>query len=456
MVETKITTHDKDEIIIELLNKQQARPFREQYLDLHVYEQAQIFTDLNERQRARLYRYLTAEEVGAMFNAIEDEPQDVVNYFKEMTPKYAAMVINEMYTDNAVDILAYAQKKDLAKYLVLLPSETAKEIKEMLHYEDKTAGAIMSTEYVEIVGNQTVRSAMHVVKNEAKEAETIYYVYVIGDDNKLAGVVTLRDLLTNDDDVMIQDIMNTPVMSVQVDEDQEEVAQTIRDYNFLAIPVTDYDGRLIGIINVDDIIDVIDEESAEDYSGLAGVNTEETPNNPFKASLKRLPWLIILLLMGMSTTTLINRYEGLISQASILAVFVSLITGTAGNAGTQSLAVAIRRLANKDDEEKSGFAFILRELLTGLFIGLVTGLTICLIVGLWKHNLILGFVIGMAMACAITVATLAGSIIPMLMNKIGVDPAVASGPFISTLSDLTSVLIYFNIANLFLSFFIGK
>ena len=137
-------------------------------------------------------------------------------------------------------------------------------------------------------------------------------------------------------------------------------------------------------------------------------------------------------------------------------MFVSLITGTAGNAGTQSLAVAIRRLANKDDEEKSGFAFILRELLTGLFIGLVTGLTICLIVGLWKHNLILGFVIGMAMACAITVATLAGSIIPMLMNKIGVDPAVASGPFISTLSDLTSVLIYFNIANLFLSFFIGK
>ena len=144
----------------------------------------------------------------------------------------------------------------------------------------------MSTEYVDIVGNQTVRSAMHVIKSEALEAETIYYVYVIDDEEKLIGVLTLRDLLTNDDDTMISDIMNTPVMSVEVSEDQEEVAQTIRDYNFLAIPVTDYDDKLIGIINVDDIIDVIDEESSEDYSGLAGVDTEQVTINPFENAIK--------------------------------------------------------------------------------------------------------------------------------------------------------------------------
>ena len=456
MVKTIETTHDKSDIIIQLLNAQKARQFREEYLDLHVYEQAQIFTDLTEKQRARLYRYLTAEEVGDMFDAIEEEPEEVVNYFKEMTPQYTANVIDQMYTDNAVDILAYAQKKDLAKYLRLIPQEKAAEIREMLHYEDKTAGAIMSTEFVEIVGNQTVRSAMHVIKREADDAETIYYVYVIGSNEKLRGVLTLRDLLTHDDDEIIEDIMTTPVMSVQVSDDQAEVAQTIRDYNFLAIPVTDYDGKLIGIITVDDIIDVIDEESAEDYSGLAGVDTDEETNSPLKAAVNRLPWLIVLLLLGMSTTTLISHYESMIGEASILAIFISSITGTAGNAGTQSLAVAVRRLAEKEEDQPSWYKQFLTEFSTGLLTGFVTGLTICLIVGIWKQNFVLGFVIGMAMMCAITVANLAGSFIPNLMDRIGVDPAVASGPFISTLSDLTSVLIYFNIAKLFMQFLMGK
>lgn len=455
MAENLVKSH-KEEQIIQLLNSQRARQFREAYLDLHVYEQAQIFTELNKQQRARLYRYLTANEVGDMFDAIEDELEEVVKYFEEMTPQYAANVIDEMYTDNAVDILAHVPKKDLASYLRLIPQEKAAEIREMLHYEDKTAGAIMSTEYVEILGNQTVRSAMHVVKREASDAETIYYVYVVSAENKLLGVLTLRDLLINADDVMITDIMTTPVMSVKVSDDQAEVAQTIRDYNFLAIPVTDYEGKLIGIINVDDIIDVIDEESAEDYSGLAAVDTEEDSDNPLKAAANRLPWLIVLLLLGMSTTTLISHYEGMISQASILAIFVTSITGTAGNAGTQSLAVAVRRLASRDENQPSVYRQFLIELLTGLVTGLVTGLAIFLIVGFWKQNFLLGFVIGMAMMCAITVANLAGSFIPNLMDKIGVDPAVASGPFISTLSDLTSVLIYFNIAKLFMRFFMGQ
>ena len=223
----------------------------------------------------------------------------------------------------------------------------------------------------------------------------------------------------------------------------------------MAIPVTDFSNRLIGIINVDDIIDVIDEESAEDYSGLAAVDVEQPDESPIQAAIKRMPWLITLLLLGMSTTSLISHYEGLVSQASILAVFMSSITGTAGNAGTQSLATAVRRLAF-DDDDKTLIKQLFGELITGLILGVVTGVVILLIVGVWKHNFVLGFVIGFAMMCAIVVANLAGSFIPMLMDKIGVDPAVASGPFISTLSDLTSVLIYFNIARLFLSFFIGQ
>jgi magnesium transporter len=297
---------------------------------------------------------------------------------------------------------------------------------------------------------------MYVLKNEAKAAETIYYIYVVDQEGRLVGVISLRDLIVSDDDAMISDVMSERVMSVHVGDDQEDVAQTFRDYDFLALPVTDYDDHLLGIVTVDDIIDVIDEEAASDYSGLAGVNVDEVSENPIKAAGKRLPWLITLLFLGMATASLISHYEDLVSEASILAVFISLITGTAGNAGTQSLAVAVRRLAMNDDKSNTFFATVIGEVLTGLVTGAITGLTIFAIVAVWKGNPILGFVIGMAMMCAITVANLAGSLIPMLMDKLGFDPAVASGPFITTLSDLTSVLIYFNIASMFMSYFIGS
>lgn len=180
---------------------------------------------------------------------------------------------------------------------------------------------------------------------------------------------------------MISDLMSERVLSVHVGDDQEDVAQTFRDYDFLALPVTDYDDHLLGIVTVDDIIDVIDDEAASDYSGLAGVNVEEINENPVKAASRRLPWLITLLFLGMSTASLISHYEDLVSEASILAVFISLITGTAGNAGTQSLAVAVRRLAISDEKDHGFVRLVLAEVLTGVVTGAVTGITIFLIVG---------------------------------------------------------------------------
>lgn len=446
--------NERFEQLTQALNETDIRKFREVFLDLHIYEQGQFYQSLDESQRQIVYTYLSPKELADMFDVIEEDDEHMTEYLSEMRPGYAADMLAEMYTDNAVDLLNTLDKKQVAKYLSLMPAEDASEIKELLHYEDETAGSLMTTEFVSIVANQTVRSAMYVLKNAADVAETIYYIYVVDTDNKLVGVISLRDLIINDEDTMIADILNERVMSVHVGDDQEDVAQTFRDYDFLALPVTDYDDHLLGIVTVDDIIDVIDDEAASDYSGLAGVNVEEVSENPLKASSRRLPWLITLLFLGMATASLISHYEELVSEASILAVFISLITGTAGNAGTQSLAVAVRRLAISDDKEKSFMRTVIGEVLTGLVTGAVTGLTIFAIVAVWKQNPILGFVIGMAMMCAITVANLAGSLIPMLMDKLGFDPAVASGPFITTLSDLTSVLIYFNIASLFMNYFI--
>ena len=432
------------------------KQFREIFLELHIYEQGQFYQSLDEADRHIMYAYLSPKEMADMFDVIEEDNEHMTEYLSEMRPRYAADMLAEMYTDNAVDLLNTLDKKQMAKYLSIMPSESAREIRELLHYEDDTAGSIMTTEYVSIVANQTVRSAMYVLKSEATAAETIYYIYVVDQENRLVGVISLRDLIVNEDDAMIVDIMSERVISVHVGDDQEDVAQTFRDYDFLALPVTDYDDHLLGIVTVDDIIDVIDDEAASDYSGLAGVNVEEVSENPVKAAGRRLPWLITLLFLGMATASLISHYEELVSEASILAVFISLITGTAGNAGTQSLAVAVRRLAINDDKESSFFRTVISEVLTGLVTGAITGLTIFAIVSIWKGNPILGFVIGMAMMCAITVANLAGSLIPMLMDRLGFDPAVASGPFITTLSDLTSVLIYFNIASLFMSHFVGN
>ncbi|MGK0550836.1 magnesium transporter [Enterococcus faecalis] len=442
------------ELLLDALEQQNINEFREMFLSLHIYEQGQFYQSLAEEDRQQLYNYLSPKELADMFDMLEEDNENMKDYLAEMRPSYAASMLAEMYTDNAVDLLNTLDKGQKAKYLSLLSAEDAGEIKKLLHYEDETAGAIMTTEFVSIVANQTVRSAMYVLKNQADMAETIYYVYVVDQDNHLVGVISLRDLIVNEDDTMIADILNERVISVHVGDDQEDVAQTIRDYDFLAVPVTDYEDHLLGIVTVDDIIDVIDDEAASDYSGLAGVDVEEVSENPIKAASKRLPWLITLLFLGMSTASLISNYEVLVSKASILAVFISLITGTAGNAGTQSLAVAVRRLAIKDEKDSNFVRLILSEVLTGIVTGAVTGVTIMVVVGVWQHNLPLGFVIGMAMLCAITVANLAGSFIPMLMDKLGFDPAVASGPFITTLSDLTSVLIYFNIASLFMQYFI--
>ncbi|MFC4719961.1 magnesium transporter [Enterococcus lemanii] len=427
--------------------------FRESFLDLHIYEQGQFYQSITEEERALMYSYLSPKELADMFDLIEEDKETLKEYLSEMRPSYAAQMLASMYTDNAVDFLNLLGKKETNKYLSLMSNEDVAEIRELLHYEDDTAGSIMTTEYVSIVANQTVRSAMYVLKNEADMAETIYYIYVINQEEQLVGVISLRDLIVNEDDTLISEIMSERVIAVHVGDDQVDVAQTFRDYDFLALPVIDYDDRLLGIVTVDDIIDVIDEEATSDYSGLAGVNVEEVSENPVKAATRRLPWLITLLFLGMATATLISKYEVLVSEASILAVFISLITGTAGNAGTQSLAVAVRRLAMNDDKKNNFLTIVVGEVLTGLVTGAITGITIFLIVTVWKGNPTLGFVIGIAMMAAITVANLAGSLIPMLMDRLGFDPAVASGPFITTLSDLTSVLIYFNIASLFMSHF---
>ncbi|WP_334330196.1 magnesium transporter [Companilactobacillus sp. HBUAS59699] len=437
------------------LDKGDKKRFRKTYLDMHFYDQSTFYLTLDKPERLSLYSLLEPDEMGDMFDTIEDDLPEIPEFLKEMDLDFAAEMLNDMYDDNAADVLEHLDKSDVDRFLGQMPRSDANNLRGLLHYDTETAGGIMTTDYVRFHEEETAANAIRDLREFAETAETIYYLYVLDNHDDLVGVMSLRDLILLNPDDTLGEQMNSDVITVNVDADQAEVAKVFRDYEFLAVPVVDHANQMVGIVTVDDVIEVIDDESLQDYSGLAGVSVDETvQDNPLKAASKRLPWLITLLLLSMITATLINHYEGLLAEASILAVFISTITGTAGNAGTQSLAVAVRRLAVEEIDRHEFFKLIGKELLTGLITGVVTGASVWLLVGFWKHNFILGMVIGLAMCAAITVANLAGSLIPMLMSSFGFDPAVASGPFISTLSDLTSVLIYFSIAGIFLQSFV--
>lgn len=443
-------------IFRQMLQNGRMTRFRTEFLALHTYDQAKIFAEFQELEREKVYHFLSPSEMADLFDAYEiaNLPELEV-YFREMNNTYAASVLGEMYADNAVDVLNHIEDKEKINiYMNLMPPESAREISQLINYLDDTAGSIMTTEFVVIREDYTVKEAYEHLKNSALDAETIYYVYVVDNHNHLKGVISLRDLIVNEDDQLISNLVNPRVISVQVNDDQVEVARMVQDYDLLALPVVGFDHEMLGIITVDDVLDVIQEEADSDYSGLAAVDVNETHVTPVGAARARLPWLITLLFLGMGTATLISQFEGLISAAPVLSSFVTLITGTAGNAGTQALAVAVRKLTNKTEDDPF-FTSVMFELLTGVITGLIVGVTIALVAGVWQKNLTLGMIIGVAMAAAIAVANVAGALIPKLMLRLGFDPAVASGPFISTLSDLTSVFIYFSIASIFISNLIG-
>ncbi|MGZ9842632.1 magnesium transporter [Weissella confusa] len=453
-----ITEEMRDELsdqahhLVQYLEHGEREAFLDGFDELHGYDQAVFYVTLPSQLRHQIIEWLTPTELAAVFDEIEPEDVDLNDLLEEMSPRYAAQMLNQMYTDNSVDLLEEVEPRELAMYLALMPKTDADEIRRLLNYEDDTAGSLMGTEFVAINQNLTIGQAMTAVKRAAQEAEQITYIYVVDDEETLVGVISLRSLIVWPDEASVSDVMDTNLITVEPSDDQEDVARLMADYNFVSMPVV-VENKLVGIITVDDIVDVIDEEAAEDYSRLAGVDVVTLEENPFKSATKRLPWLIGLIFLGMGTASVINTFDGLVQQASILAVFISLITGTAGNAGTQSLAVSVRRIALQ--ETSSLLRMLLTEVLIGAMIGTTAGITIFLVVWVWKANLLLGVAVGLAMGVAILVANVAGSFIPLIMDKIGVDPAVASGPFISTLSDLTSVIIYFNIAGLFISHFVS-
>src|SRR5699024_562907 len=361
-----VDKHKKDWVYAQsALESKQIDSFRMSFLHMHPYDQAQFFQAQDRDMRMAIYTYLSPDEMAEIMENIELEATEC--YFTEMDPRFSTFILAKMPADDAVDILNKMEKDKVASFLTLMDEKAAAEIKGLLHYEEKTAGSIMTTEFVSVYKTQTVQQVLQQLKEEAPVAETIYYLYVLDEDKRLVGVVSLRDLIIVDADSTIADVMNENIVKVSVAKDQKDVVQTIQDYDLLALPVVDFQHHLLGIVTVDDILDVMDEEASDDYSKLAAVSDLQRPDDsPAIAAKKRLPWLIILLFLGMLTASLIDQFEQTLSQVPLLAIFIPLIAGMAGNTGTQSLAVAVRGLATGGFGKQGKMKLMLRETTTGL------------------------------------------------------------------------------------------
>jgi len=424
----------------------------------HPSDLVDLIDELNDDQRKELFELLSDEEAALIIQEMEEF--DRVSLLKLLTRHRASAILKEMAIDDATDLLRELPPEE-AKELLALIEEEADEIRGLLKYPEDTAGGIMTTDFISLPEDIPVEEAIIRLREVAPEAETIYYVYVVDSQSKLSGVLSLRDLIAAQDGTLLKEIMYRNVISVPADMDQEEVARIVARYDLLAVPVVDDDQRLLGIITVDDILDVIEEEATEDIYHLAGTGEVEGLNildaPTFLLARRRLPWLLICLLGGMLSGSVIGVFEETLQSIVILAVFIPVIMDMGGNVGTQSSTIFVRGLATGEISPRDIWKYFFREVKVGLTIGITNGAILGLAALLWKgipafglpEGLMLGLVVGLALFFTITLAAIIGTLVPIIFNYYGIDPAISAGPFVTTIKDVTGLLIYFYTASIF-------
>ncbi|MFZ4450516.1 magnesium transporter [Salibacterium aidingense] len=433
------------ENIIKAAVKEDIEEFRLLFLELHPADQTDVFLSLEKPERKRVYEFLSPEEFAEIFEGLEiDEQKEIA---LELNERYAAEMFNSMYADDVADFFGELDHEYARDILLAMDHEDADDVRELLTYEEGTAGSIMTKEFISVKAADTVGDVIELLRQEGPDAETIYYLYVVDEIGKLAGVTSIRDLITSYSDETIENIMSTRVVSVHVKTDQEEVAQLIQKYDFLAAPVVTDHHMLVGIVTVDDVIDVLEEEATEDLGEItASRGATDVTLTSFQAAKRRTPWIVLLMFFGLGTAEVISTFEETLESVVLLAAFIPMVMGSAGNTGTQSLAVAVRALATGTLEKRGFWKTIIREFSTGLFIGVVCGVVITFLLGLFYGDFFLGAIVGASIMISLGASSVIGTTIPMIINKLKMDPAIASGPFITTLSDIISLMIYFTIA----------
>lgn len=457
-----ITEQNYVEELLELIRSDATdEKIRETLDEYHENDIAGAFEQLNESERKKMYRILTPEQLSEIFAYIEDAGEHIA----EMPAEMAAEVIGNMDSDEAVEVLEdmddEAQKKKLVS---LLDEEHSADIRLIQSYDEDQIGSRMTTNFIEIKRTLTVKQAMRELVAQAEDDDNISILYVTNEDGSFYGALDLKDLIIARNNVDLEDLISTSFPYVRDHERISDCIERIKDYAEDSIPVLDDNNQILGVITAQDIVEVVDDEMGDDYAKLAGLTAEEDIREPLRESIKkRLPWLIALLLLGLVVSSIVGIFEGVVSQVAIIVCFQSLILDMAGNVGTQSLAVTIRVLMDENltGGQKAGLVF--KEMRVGFFNGLFLGTMAFLFIGLYVwlfkgnpvvHAFVVSGCVGFSLMAAMVISSLVGTLIPMFFHKIKVDPAVASGPLITTVNDLVAVVIYYGLVWILLIHFL--
>lgn len=430
--------------ILNLPNKEEK--LKELFYDMHPHD---IFILVEGLERDPITQIITALGIPKGVELFEEfRISDKKRIFAHFTKDYMADVLEEMSPDERVDFIKDLPKDMIENVLPLVAQAERNDIKKLLQYKEGTAGSILTTEYASLPPNINVREALVKLKLQAFDRETIYYVYVIDQGRRLLGFVSLKDILVAKSDDLIQDIMHTNVISVNVNEDKEIVAKKLFDYDFLAIPVINGENKLVGIVTVDDVVDIMAEEDTEDmlHYGAAGRYIDYMGSGPFHIARQRILWLLVLVAVGFLSGWIMERYAFQLQAVIALAFFIPLLMDAGGNAGTQSSTVIIRGLATGEVKMKDLLRVFKKEFFTGLLIGITMGVLATARALIMQRDPLLGVTVGVAMVATVMLATSLGAILPLLFKKLRLDPAVMSAPFITTIIDVVSIFLYLRIA----------
>ena len=430
---------------------------RELLDDFHENDIAAALQDFDKETRLKLYRILGVERVSEVFAYMED----VSKYLEELSLEQAADVLENMDADDAVDALEDIENDKTKEKLLSLMEESASEAVRLINsYEEDEIGSMMTTNFVKVNKNFSVKEAMRALISQAEENDNISTIYVENDNGTYYGAIDLRDLIVARDYTELESIISINYPALKAKQEISEVIERLKDYAEDSFPVLDENDRIIGIITAQDIVEAVDDEMGDDYAKLAGLTAEEDLKEKlFESMKKRLPWLILLLFLGMGVSSVVGVFEAVVSQIAIVMCFQSLILDMAGNVGTQSLAVTIRVLMEENVSGRDKLKFIFKEMQIGAANGLLLGTLAFVFVGGYLH-LVKGYAwaagfeisgcVGAALLLAMIISSLIGTVVPIFFHKIKIDPAVASGPLITTVNDLVAVIAYYGLAGMFL------
>lgn len=418
--------------------------------ELHPTDIARGIEDLEPKEQLAVFKHLSDEEAIQVFEELDLKEQSFL--LDSISRERAGKVLDEMASDDRADFFSELSDETVTRLFKLMKREEVADVVQLLKYEPDTAGGLMTTDYIALRENITVETAVEAIRKRPK-VEMIHYVYVVDEPGHLVGVASLYSLILAKEGTPLFEVMDSDPIRVKVDIDQEEVARTTANYDLLAVPVIEHDNRLVGIVTVDDIIDVVEKEATEDIYRMAGTVSEDDVHKKsiFRVVSLRLPWLFTCLIGGLISGSIIKFFRVSLDETIALAFFTPVILGMGGNVGIQSSTIVVRGIALGYFERVQIFWVLSREMGTGLLLGAICGTLVGLMASLLQMGgKVITLVVGISMFCSLSLATFIGTIFPLIFKRLNIDPAISAGPFVTTVLDITGLIIYFTLAGFLL------